>query len=80
MVQVQLPKSTVVKVHAVYLQLNGDIASLENSEKKNVLFGDLPAAQVEPLHDDSAQHEAHQDELDTTAVPSPSNASSQAGP
>ena len=35
-----------------------------HEEEECELFGNLPAAQAEPLQDDSAQHEARQDELD----------------
>ena len=58
----------------------GNRFARESGEEEHELFGDLPAAHVEPLQDDAAQHEAHQDELDRAAVPSPSNASNLAGP
>ena len=60
----------------------GNHFARESGEEECELFGDLPAAQEEPFQDESAQHEAHQDELDRAAVPSPSsaNASNLTGP
>ena len=58
----------------------GNNFARESGEEECELFGDLPAAQAEPLQVDSAQHEAHQDELDRAAIPSSSNASNLTGP
>ena len=52
---------------------------LENPEKKNV---SCLATSFQIFPEEPAQHEAHQDELDRAAIPSPSNdiASNVSGP
>ena len=54
----------------------------EPGEEECELFGDVPPGQEEIFPEEPAQHEAHQDELDRAAIPSPSNdiASNVLGP
>ena len=60
----------------------GNHYARESGEEECELFGDVPPGHEEFLPEEPAQHEAHQDELDRAAVPSPSNdiASNVAGP
>ena len=63
--QVQLLKSSVVEVNAVYLQLNGEITLLEKTETRN--------ANCFAIHTDG---DPTQNVFDLAAAPSPPNGSS----
>ena len=60
----------------------GNHHARESGEEECELFGDVPPGHEEHLPEEAPQHEAHQDELDRAAIPSPSNAiaSNLAGP
>ena len=52
----------------------GNHHARESGEEECELFGDILPGQEEIFPEEPAQHEAHQDELDRAAIPSPSNA------